>query len=428
MTSESLRDISDVADWLASYSGISTGIIGAHSLRRAIQLRLQSTGLSDSEVYLERLLASTEEQQSLVELVVVPETWFFRDRHPFVHLREHVGRLIQDGLPSQPLRLLSAPCATGEEPYSMAMTLLDMGLPRESFSIDAIDICRQSIRKARTAVYGKHSFRGVSEAEKHQHFQITPQGLALHPAIKQTVHFKRTNLMSCLAEMGTRYDVIFCRNLLIYLEETASQHLLESFAALLKPGGLLFVGSAETGKVPAALFSPIRESFVFGFLRNQPEAAAPLPPEQPPAPVASRPPQRERSVTSRQPRRTPLRSSPRAGLQPAMAPRSRPAAPAKAAAAAPPGAPQAGGSGETELERCQQELAQNPYSDLAYLRLGQLLERHNRSEEALDCLQKCLYLKPDSREALAAMIQITKQLGQLDRSRQFQGRLARLQP
>jgi tetratricopeptide (TPR) repeat protein len=111
-----------------------------------------------------------------------------------------------------------------------------------------------------------------------------------------------------------------------------------------------------------------------------------------------------------------------------MAPRSRPAAPAKAAAAAPPGAPQAGGSGETELERCQQELAQNPYSDLAYLRLGQLLERHNRSEEALDCLQKCLYLKPDSREALAAMIQITKQLGQLDRSRQFQGRLARLQP
>jgi chemotaxis protein methyltransferase WspC len=428
LTSEPLRDdISAVADWLAGYSGISTGIIGAHSLRRAIQLRLQSTGISDIEAYRERLLVSTEEQQSLVELVVVPETWFFRDRHPFVHLRDHVGRLIQDGLPSQPLRLLSAPCATGEEPYSMAMTLLDMGLPRESFVIDAIDICRQSIRKARNAVYGKHSFRGVSEAEKHQHFQITPQGLALHPAIKQTVHFKRTNLMSCLAEMGTRYDVIFCRNLLIYLEETASQHLLESFAALLKPGGLLFVGSAETGKVPAALFSPIRESFVFGFLRNQPEAAAP--PPEPPAAVASSPPRRERSVSPRPPRRTPLRSSPRAGLQPALAARSRPAtAAAPAAAAGSSREPQAGGSGDTDLERCQQELAQNPYSDLAYLRLGQLLERHNRSEEALDCLQKCLYLKPDSREALAAMIQITKQLGQLDRSRQFQGRLARLQP
>ncbi len=428
MTSEPLRDISAVADWLANYSGISTSIIGAHSLRRAIQLRLQSTGLTDIEAYQELLHSSIEEQQSLVELVVVPETWFFRDRHPFLHLRDHVGRLIEDGLPSQPLRLLSAPCATGEEPYSMAMTLLDMGLPQESFSIDAIDICRQSIRKARNAVYGKHSFRGVSEAEKHQHFQVTPQGLALHPAIKRTVHFKRTNLMSCLAETASRYDVIFCRNLLIYLEETASQNLLESFAGLMKPGGLLIVGSAETGKVPSALFSPIRESFVFGFLRKQPEAAAPPPPEQPPAPVASRQPRRERSVTSRQPRRTPLRSSPRAGLQPAIAARSRPAVPARAAAAGPSGVPQAGGSGDGELERCQQELAQNPYSDLAYLRLGQLLERHNRPEEALDCLQKCLYLKPDSREALAAMIQITKQLGQLDRSRQFQGRLARLQP
>ena len=281
MTSKPTIDCHDIATWLADFSGISTGIIGHHTLQRAVGERLEVTGLDDITAYLELLLSSPQEQQNLVELVVVPETWFFRDRQPFVHLRAHISGLIADGLPSQPLRLLSAPCASGEEPYSLAMTLLDMGLPADCFRIDAIDICRQSIRKARQAVYGKHSFRGVSEAEKTQNFQVTPQGLALNPAIRQTVHFKCANLMRCLVETGSTYDVIFCRNLLIYLEEAASQHLLESFASLMRPGALLIVGSAETGKVPPSLFQPIRESFVFGFLRRE------EPPSLPPAAASS---------------------------------------------------------------------------------------------------------------------------------------------
>ena len=272
MTPEPSEEIAGIAAWLSDYSGISTSIIGASTLLRAIRQRLKATGVSDIASYQELLLASADEQQNLVELVVVPETWFFRDRHPYAYLREHVAGLLQAGLPSQPLRLLSAPCSTGEEPYSMAMTLLDMGLPSQAFSIDAVDICRRSIRKARLAVYGKHSFRGVSEEEQRRHFQATAKGQALHAAIRQPVHFRRANLMNCQAELATRYDVIFCRNLLIYLEEDASQQLLESFAGLLKVGGLLIVGSAETGKVPSSLYSPIRTPFVFGFLKREPQA------------------------------------------------------------------------------------------------------------------------------------------------------------
>lgn len=401
-------------------------------------LRLRSTGLPTASAYLELLRESAEEQQCLVELVVVPETWFFRDRHPFIHLRDHIARVLQSEQASQPLRLLSAPCATGEEPYSMAMTLLDMGLARSAFSIDAIDICRQSIRKARNAVYGKHSFRGVSEAEQQQHFQVTPQGLALNPEIRQSVHFKRSNLMHCLAETGTQYDVIFCRNLLIYLEDTASQHLLESLASLMKPGALLIVGSAETGKVPTILFSPIRESFVFGFLRQNSLATVPSPAPSPaPAlPQPASPKRRERPAVGRPARRPPLRSAARAATPPLLAGNS--GTPAPAARRRAPGSPsmpgsltaRPNGSGamDSELERCEQAIAHNPYSDAAYLQLAQLQERRKRPEEAIESLQKCLYLRPDSREALSAMIRLTKQLGHLERSRQFQGRLARLEP
>jgi len=97
LTPEIPADIRDIAVWLATASGISTSIIGAHSLRRAIQLRLEATELADIPAYQNLLLNSPEEQQCLVELVVVPETWFFRDRYPFSHLREHVQRLLEGG-------------------------------------------------------------------------------------------------------------------------------------------------------------------------------------------------------------------------------------------------------------------------------------------------------------------------------------------
>jgi chemotaxis protein methyltransferase WspC len=427
-------DLSGIAEWLAAYSGISTTIIGSHSLKRAVQQRLQATGLGDAAPYLEQLLISQDEQQELVELLVVPETWFFRDRHPYAYLRQYLAGLLQGGPPSQPLRLLSAPCSTGEEPYSIAMTLLAMGLAEQAFSIDAIDISRQSIRRARQAVYGKHSFRGVSEAEQQQHFQATAQGLALLPAISKTVHFRRANLMVGLAELATRYDVIFCRNLLIYLEEAASQHLLASLAVLMKVGGLLIVGSAETGKVPPELFEAIREPFVFGYRRRDAEASPPLlpaaiPSANPSSASPTPPAERERISAASQARQSRPRRSPAPRL-----PQPSPSGAARRPRVAPAGRERLGASrtpavaAPTELERVEQELARNPYSDAAYLQLALWMLGQNRPQEALESLQKCLYLKPDSREALQAMIQLTRQLGQVERSRQFQGRLARLEP
>ena len=82
----------------------------------------------------------------------------------------------------------------------------------------------------------------------------------------------------------------------------------------------------------------------------------------------------------------------------------------------------------TELQRFEQELSRNPYSDATYLQLADWMLIHNRPQEALECLQKCLYLNPNCHDALKAIIELTKKLGLIERSRQYQGRLARLEP
>ena len=424
MTSEFAGEIGPFAEWLARFSGISTGIIGTHSLRRAIQQRQLLTGLLDWQAYHHWLLASQEEQQCLLELVVVPETWFFRDRHPYHYLRSHVAQRIRAGLSGRPLRLLSSPCASGEEPYSMAMTLVEEGICRDDFHIDAIDICRHSIGRAQKAVYGKNSFRGVTDSEKQRYFRSSSEGMELDPSIRDLVRFSCFNLVSFLADTTTIYDVIFCRNLLIYLQESVCERLLASLAAVLRPAGLLIVGSAETAMVPTSLFTPIRESFVFGFLRH----------DAPPGPQDS----------------APLRSRLPLGRLPTVS--AAGSGPCRVASAATPSSHRGGfpgpwpghGSGqeaallpqqenssdaaaaEGQLQRYRQDLQKDPACDVTYLRLGQWLRQHDRHEEAMDCLRRCLYLRPDCREAIELMIQLTQQLGLLERSNHYRQRLERL--
>ena len=407
-------DFTAIGHWLSSHTGMSPEILGDHALRRAITKRLTATASPDTESYCGTLLASEAEQDALVDLLVVPETWFFRDREPFVYLQRHVAHRLaaadnsqshaQTQAQLQPLRLLSAPCASGEEPYSMAMTLLDFGLATTEFSIDAIDICKASIRKARKAIYGKYSFRGVSAEEQRRYFVATDEGFCLDPKIAQCVQFQRSNLMRCLEAMAAPYDVIFCRNILIYLEDEASQYLLQTMGRLLKPGGLLVVGSAETGKVPDSLFRPLRESFVFGFERRSQESSEDV--MAPPAPLVARAMASEQIIPAL--RKGPLRT----------APKGRPVA--RKRSALPADLP------STELDRCRRSLESNPTCEPLYLRMADLLIQQQQKQEALVWLRKCLYLQPQSTDVLQKLIEISRDLGQYQESEQFKARLARL--
>src|SRR5207302_3675173 len=125
--------------------GLDAASIGSGLIHRIVRLRMKSLGLKQPDQYRRFLASSRAEWRELVEGVVVTETWFFRDREPFGAL---VRQVLDEWLPAHPtapLRLLSLPCSSGEEPYSLAMALLDAGVPSGRFQIDAADISARAL-------------------------------------------------------------------------------------------------------------------------------------------------------------------------------------------------------------------------------------------------------------------------------------------
>jgi chemotaxis protein methyltransferase WspC len=155
--------------------GLRGATLGADGIQRAVRERMRACGIRDECAYLDWLGQSTQKLDSLIERVVIPETWFFRDDQPYAALRGHVrDRWLRGAARAEPLRLLSLPCSTGEEPYSMAMTLLDLGMTPPQWRIDACDISEAALAKARAGVYGRHAFPCRNLAFRARYFH--PEG------------------------------------------------------------------------------------------------------------------------------------------------------------------------------------------------------------------------------------------------------------
>lgn len=223
--------------------GLDAASIGAAVIERTVRRRMKWHGLKLTADYEQMLRQSPEEFDELIEAIVVTETWFFRDRAPF----HAFTRIATEGQPPErTMRLLSVPCASGEEPFSLAMSLLDAEVAPERFQIDALDISQNALARATRAVYGKNSFRGADLEFRDRHFHPVQDGFAINPALRQQVRFQRANILDADFLTDTPpYDFIFCRNLLIYLDRVAQRLTLEKLQRLLAADGVLFVGPAE---------------------------------------------------------------------------------------------------------------------------------------------------------------------------------------
>lgn len=246
--------------------GLDAASIGSSAIERAVQLRASACERGDPRTYWELLRTSATELQALIETVVVPETWFFRDREAFAALA-HIA--CHEWLPTHPhglLRLLSLPCSSGEEPYSMAMALLDAGFPTNRYCIDAIDISARVLTHAKRAVYRKNSFRGVELGFRDRYFEVTAQGHRVGDAAREQVRFRRGNLLAVDFLPGTEiYDVIFCRNLLIYFDRSTQDRAVHVLQRLLAVNGVLFVGPSETGLLLSHRFVSAKMPLAFAF-------------------------------------------------------------------------------------------------------------------------------------------------------------------
>ncbi|MGF6570010.1 chemotaxis protein methyltransferase WspC [Paraburkholderia sp. GAS333] len=240
------------AELLHRTMGLDAASLGHSAIERAVDQRAaawRADGHADGTLadYWEATQISPSMVQALIETVVVPETWFFRDADAFKALVKLARERLHERAAGLPLRILSLPCSTGEEPYTIAMTLLDAGIDGTQFRIDAMDISERSLALAQRAIYGRNSFRGNAFAFRDAHFTRIEDGWRLAPRIVDTVRFSRANLMQLDATALGVYDFVFCRNVLIYFDRETQHTALQALNSVLAENGTLFVGPAETG-------------------------------------------------------------------------------------------------------------------------------------------------------------------------------------
>lgn len=248
--------------------GLNSASIGSSSIARAVQQRMRVLGINSMDLYQKRL-SSGAELQELIEEIIVPETWFFRDRNPFIALARHATERWPTRGRYGPLRILSVPCSTGEEPYTIAMTLLEAGLTAYEFTIDAVDISTSNLRRAQTGLYRENSFRGDDISFRARHFQQSDENYLLKPQIRALVNFHHANLLAPgFFNDVEPYDVVFCRNLLIYFDRDTQAQALKVLERLLQPDGLLFLGHAEAGVLAGRQFFPLDHARSFAFVHG----------------------------------------------------------------------------------------------------------------------------------------------------------------
>lgn len=275
--------------YLRDRIGLDVASVGAPMIERAVQQRCAASASVSLHGYWQLLNQSATEQQALIEAVIVPETWFFRYPESFVALAGLARKRVMDLKGARPLRLLSLPCSTGEEPYSIAMSLLDAGLCPQQFQVEGVDISPLSVARAMSAHYGRNSFRGADLSFRERHFTATAGGYQLDPLVCGQVRLQAGNILDPqLLRAEQPYDFVFCRNLLIYFDVPTQQRVFDVLKGLTGEEGALFIGPAEGSLLARMGMRPMGIAQSFAFVRAEPPRVRPAAERMPTSPVSGR--------------------------------------------------------------------------------------------------------------------------------------------
>jgi chemotaxis protein methyltransferase WspC len=381
--------------------GLDAASIGVSAVDYAVRTRLSACGIPDLPAYSAYLKQSAAELQELINVVIVPETWFFRDREAIAAMARAV--LDDTRRAVMPFRLLSLPCSSGEEPYSMAIALLEAGLAPDRFLIDAYDVSTRAVAAAQHAVYGKNAFRGGDLSFRDRYFDRLPDGYRPIEAVRRQVRFAQGNMLDpALLPGAGLYNVVFCRNVLIYFARTTQEHVFQVLLGLLAPGGLLFVGPAEAGLPPRGDFVPAKLPMVFAFRKADPNAAEDT------ARRTIRPPPMV-AAAKRAPNRTGAGVS-RPMLPPTRLPPPLPVAAGETSIAAAQSLADQGHLVEAALS-CEDYLRTRGPSPEAFYLLGLIRDASGNIQEAMNFYRKTLYLDPQHDEALIHLALLLERRG-----------------
>jgi len=351
----------------------------------------------------------TAEFDALLDLVVVPESWMLRDPAVFATALDFVQRRLARQ-PAVPLRILSLPCAGGEEPYSIALTLAEAGIGPERCRIDGFDLSRAAVERARAGRYTRNAFRGAELAFRERWFTLEGDEYLIDPQLRAYVHLRQANLFALDAHAPPGgYDLVLCRNLLIYFDEAGQRRAAQAIGAVLADDGLLLAGYAETPALCRHGYVPAPQGGVFALHKAAASGRAP-------APARARAP--ARMLTRARP------SAPRAA-----APAPAPAQVAQDLLARARRLADAGQLAEAQAD-CRALLALHPAHADAWFLLGLISDCAGDSAEDRGAAERywrrCLYLQPDHYDALCSLALLHEQRGDDARGAGLRQRAARV--
>lgn len=401
-------------DFLKERIGLDVTSVGTAIIERALRQRISAQAGRTADEYWQCLQQSAQEQQALIEAVIVPETWFFRYPESFATLAKLAVKRLAEIRHLRALRILSLPCSTGEEPYSIAMTLLDAGLGPHQFKVDGLDVSPLSVERARAACYGKNSFRGADLVFRERHFTAENEGYRLSERVREQVRLQVGNLLDpALLVNEAPYDFVFCRNLLIYFDQPTQQQVFEVLKRLTHQDGVLFIGPAEGSLLGRLGMRSLGIAQSFAFSRQAAPEPQPLP-ALTPTPLPVRQPHR---VVPPAPRPRPFATS----VPPIVEPKSSDAAALLATIAA---LANGGKSAEARVA-CETYLRNHAPNAQVFYWLGLLSDMAGSALEAQGHYRKALYLEPQHAEALVHLAALLASQGDAAGARRLQERAAR---
>jgi chemotaxis protein methyltransferase CheR len=239
-----------IADFIKQRSGIALTPDKGYLLDTRLSPIAKAHGMSDIHELVARLRASPNPSivHQVIESMTTNESMFFRDTKPF----EHLAKVILPALKAQNtsrVRIWSAACSTGQEAYSIAMTLKEESAkyPGMTYEIIGTDLADKVVERARAGIFSQFEIqRGLPIALLMKYFtQRANNNWEINDALKSMVKFSTGNLLTPYLAMG-RFDVIFCRNVLIYFDEKTKADVMDRMAAILNPPGFLFLGGSES--------------------------------------------------------------------------------------------------------------------------------------------------------------------------------------
>lgn len=399
---------------LVTESGLHFDADRQGTLRSALAERMTARGVNSPSEYYRLLTGGAETRDELhafIDLVTIGETYFFRNEPQFAALRDHIvpAYVRERLLGSRRVNVWSAACSTGEEPYSIAMMLLETLPAAETWNISvlATDVNRDHLRRARRAVYSARAVRLVPPAWLGKYFSRRGAEYALRDEVKRCVTFEHHNLVAepfARPEMQ-HVDLLFCRNVTIYFPLPTTRAVMEKFAGCLAPDGWFFIGDAETLWQVSDRFKPVEIGGAFLYRH----ADHHTPPPTLPVIVAD------------------IKPLP-ASLPPPVRPPKPKSAPVDTTALVNDAVRLAdAGRDDDALATLQRAIAADNLAADAHYLAGVLLARTGQTPEAIAALRRVIYIDPTAALAYASLAGVYRSTGEIAKARrEFQNALRAL--